>query len=489
AGNPIRVVDIWRTETVEAVERWGGRGVIIHPGTDSVLALAITRYAFEQGLADRGFLESECLGAVEFEEHLRGAPTIAEAARVCGLEEEQVLDLARVLEGAQKLFLRTGSGWTRRTNGAMGMRAVCSMAAVFGKADRVHYESAGVFQFDSSLIARPDLRAETAPPLLTQVALGKELEAGRFRAVFVWGHNPALTLPDSRRVREGFLREDLFLVVHEQFMTASAELADVVLPATMFVEHSDVYRSYGHRMAQWGRRAVEPPAGPLSNVHAFSKIAQALGLPSATWDVTEDGLCEELVAGLKAHLTPEQEAKLRAGKPTEMEPPVGSRQRATGGRWLTPSGKVELVSSLAVAAGKPAMATWCVDPGVDAKRAFWLISAPSKHTHNTTYLNHPRHAKRNASPRCFLTPEDMAELGVVDGDLVTLYNDYGQLTLTAEGDERMARGCARVDGFPRPADVPERTSINVLAAPDVSDLGNGTTYFSTRVDVRPAAPA
>lgn len=486
AGVRVGVVDVWHTETMAAVERWGGFGLVIRPGSDSVLALALARLAFENGWADREFLARECLGAAEFEAHLRDAPSIEEAAHMTGVTVAQILELGRLLVESQELFLRTGSGWTRRTNGAMGMRAVCSLAAVLGKADRVHYESADLFPFDSAVIARPDLRPGPAPPKLAQVALGPELCAGRFGAVVVWGHNPALTLPDSARVARGLAREDLFLVVHEQFMTATAELADVVLPATTFVEQTDLYRSYGHRVAQLGRRAVAPPLGPKSNVETFARLSRALDLAPATWDVCEESLCEELLAAAADRLTPEQMELLRAGQPTPIGAPPGSRQSPGGTHWGTPSGKVELASSLAERAGQPAMATWCTDPGIDVKRAFWLVSAPSRDTHNTTYLDHERHVQRAGAPRCFVHPGDAHELGLGEGQRVTLHNDFGRLTLTAALTDDVPPGVVRVDGFPRPALVPEGVSINVLSSPAVSDLGNGTTYYSTRVDLAPA---
>ncbi len=489
AGAKLRVVDIYRTETMETVERWGGKGLILRPGTDSILALALARHAFETDRADRQFLEGECLGAQEFEEHVSQAPSLQEAADACGLELDAILDLGSVLAESQRLFLRTGSGWTRRTNGAMGMRALCSLAAVLGKADRVHYESGGVFQFDGDYVAGKSLRKSPEPPVLAQVALGTALEEGRFKAVFVWGHNPALTLPDSGRVRRGFLREDLFVVVHEQFMSATAELADVVLPATMFVEHSDLYVSYGHRAAQFGRQAVAPPAGPRSNLRAFATLAKAMNLDPATWDVSEQSICEELIRRAEDHLTAEQIELLKSGVPTVMEAPVDQAPAHRGRPWGTASGKVELISEEARAAGQPAMATWCADQGLGGDREFWLISAPSKHTHNTTYLNHARHAKRNASPRCYLAPEEMQARGWRDGQALTLHNDFGRITLTAEGKPGTPVGAVRVDGFPRPADVPEGTSINVLSSPAVSDLGNGTTYYSTRVDIEEPAAA
>lgn len=483
AGARVAVVDVWRTETLAAAQRWGGLGLVIRPGSDSILALALARLAFENGWADRRFLERECRGAADFEGHLRDAPTLAEAAQACGVPLESILDLAHVLVESQRLFLRTGSGWTRRTNGAMGMRALCSLAAVLGKAGRVHYESADVFPFDTDVIARPDLRPGIAPPTFTQVALGRELCEGRFGAVVVWGHNPALTLPDSARVAQGLSRQDLFVVVHEQFLTATAQLADVVLPATTFVEQTDLYRSYGSRVAQLGRRAVAPPEGPRSNVETFAAIARAMELEAATWDVSEESLVEELLTAAAEHLTPDQMERLRAGEPTTLDAPAGTRQSPGGTDWGTPSGKVELVSSIAERAGQPPMATWCADPGSDPSRSFWLVSAPSKHTHNTTYLDHERHARRAATPRCFVHPADAHELALAEGETVVLVNDFGRITLTASLTEDVPTGSVRVDGFPRPADVPEGTSINVLSSPDVSDLGNGTTYYSTRVDL------
>lgn len=483
AGVPVHVIDIYRTDTMAAVERWGGRGTILRPGSDSVLASALARAAFERGTADREFLARECVGGDDYEQHLRAAPTLDEAARLCGLELSEIEALFELLSRSKRLFLRTGSGWTRRTNGAMGMRAVCSLAAVLGKADRVHYESADLFAFDGDCVARPDLRPDPEPPVLAQVTLGRELVAGRFGSLVVWGHNPALTLPDSGSVAKGLARDDLFVVVHEQVMTETAKLADVVLPATMFVEHSDVYRSYGHRVAQYGRRAVDPPPGPKSNVETFALIAKGLDLPRPTWDATEESLCEDLFRSVEEVLDATSLAGLRAGEPTVIEPRDGTRQRDSDGSWGTPSGKVELVSSLAVEAGQPPMATWTCDAGNGAKRAFWLVSAPSKDTHNTTFLDSPRHAKRAGVPRCFLNPDDAQERGLNEGAAVRLHNEFGSLTLTVSTSADVPRGLVRVDGFPRPAKTPERTSINVLSSPALSDLGSGTTYFSTRVDL------
>jgi anaerobic selenocysteine-containing dehydrogenase len=213
-GVPIVAIDVYRTDTIAALERWGGRGFVIRPGTDAALALVLARIAFELGFADREFLVRECIGATELEAHVRGGADIEEAARVTGLSAQAIAELARLFQTARKPFIKVGVGWTRRRNGAMSMRAVCSLAAVLGSADRVHYESFAHFGLAEDAIARPDLRPpDVLNATVNQVALGPMLARGAFRAVFVWCHNPAVTLPDSGSVRRGLAREDLFVVV------------------------------------------------------------------------------------------------------------------------------------------------------------------------------------------------------------------------------------------------------------------------------------
>jgi formylmethanofuran dehydrogenase subunit B len=303
-GVPVWTIDIYRTDTIRALEKLGGRSPVLSPGTDAMLALALTRLAYESGRADREYLRRECTGAEEFERHVRAGHELAAAASVTGLTAESIRELALALSRSKRPFVKTGVGFTRRRNGGGSMRAVCSLAAVLGAADRLHYESSEHFGLATGVIERADLRPPGTPAQpIRHVELGRELETGRFRAAFVWGHNPAVTVPDSRRVRAGLSRDDLFLVVHELFLTETAELADVVLPSTAFVEQSDVFRSYGHRVLHYTRRAVRPPAETRSNVDAFRAIARKLDLPREVWDVDEESLCHELLEASRSRFT------------------------------------------------------------------------------------------------------------------------------------------------------------------------------------------
>jgi anaerobic selenocysteine-containing dehydrogenase len=478
-GVPVIAIDVYRTDTIRALERWGGRGIVVRPGTDAALALCLARIAFEVGFVHREFLARECLGAEEFEIHARASNDLEATERITGVPAQAIAELARVLQRARKPFIKTGVGWTRRRNGAMGMRAVCSLAAVLGHGERVHYESFAHFGLAEEVVPRDDLRPKGAPTKkVVQVGLGAELEAGRFRAAFVWCHNPAVTLPDSRAVRRGLAREDLFLVVHEHFLTETAELADVVLPATMFIEHADVYRSYGHRLMQYARKAVEPPEGVRTNVATFAAIAKRLGLRRETWDATEEELCEELLEASRERIGDEAMAKLRAGGPVKLAP-----QRFQG--WGTPSGKIELWSEAAKAKGQPPMATYVEDDAAGDRGKFSLVGAPSVETHNSTYSHSARHVKKAGLPRVFVSPADARQIGVVPGGKAKLSNARGAITLLVEVSDSMPEGLVRVDGLPRAQDFPEKVGLNALTCGATSDLGDGNVMFSARVDLAP----
>lgn len=479
-GVPVVAIDIYRTDTIQALERWGGRGVIVKPGTDAALALGIARLAYERGYVDREFVATRCLGGETFEAHARAGHDLAWVERVTGVPSTTVSELADLLGRSQRFLLKTGVGFGRRRVGAMSMRAIASLVAVLGRPERMHYESFSCFQLEDSVIERADLRpAHARSDVIQQVKVGRELANGRFGAVFVWGHNPVVTCPESLRVRDGLAREDVFVVVHEQFLTETAELADVVLPATFSMENDDFYRSYGHRRMQRSRKACEAPSGPRSNVEAFASIAKALDLPRECWDVRAEELVDELVAASAKHLDAEQLAALDRGDPVKVAQP---RVEGPG----TPSGKIELVSNRAAAAGQPALATYVPDDAAGGRGRFWLVCAPSVHTHNSTFSHSARHLRRRGAVCVWLHPEDARELGIAEDDAVVLSNALASLTVRAALSDGMERGLVRIDGLPKAEDIPERIGVNALVSGETSDMGESNSLYSTRVDVRRA---
>ncbi len=479
-GVPVIAIDIYASDTLRALERWGGQGLVVRPGSDAALALALTRLCFERSVADRAFLERETHGFAEFEAHVRGGHDLAWAERECGLGPKEIERVFELLTRSKRLLVKTGVGWTRRRNGGMSMRAVCSLMAVLGRVDRLHYESFDCFRLPEHLIERPDLRPAKIPDArVAHVQLGRELESGRYRALFVWGHNPAVMCPDAARVRSALERDDIFVVVHEQFLTETAERADVVLPATMFTEHADVYRSYGHRRLHYSRRATVAPPGPRSNFETFGAIARRLGLPPETFEGNPESICEEFLEASRERIGAENLTRVLAGEAAKIEPaPI------LGKRWDTPSGKIELSSAALAAEGQPKLATFVPDDACGGQGEFWLTCAPSKFGLNSTFSHSARHMARAGRPRVYVHPSDAARLCLLDGKPALLSNEYGALTLDAVVSLDMSPGVLRVDGLPRSCDVPEGVGINALVSPELSDLGRGNVLYSTRVNLR-----
>ncbi len=488
AGKPVVVVDVHRGDTARRVERWGGRAVIVRPGSDAALLTALAREAFEQGCVDRDARAADCVGLDEYEASVRSGPTLDEAAAACGITLDEAGALHRLL-ATERAWVKAGIGWTRRRRGANAIRALACLVAVHGLEDRFHFESGDLFREHVTRIVRPDLRpAGVAPRVVEHVALGPALARGDYGAVFVWGHNPAVTLPDSISVRAGLSRDDCFVVVHELFLTETAALADVVLPAASFLEQTDVYTSYGHRCLQYTRRVVAPPGEARGNVDAFRAIGRALGLPEDVWRDDEEALARDLLAHLAQDLTGDDRARLERGEPVAL-PATPSADRGT------PSGRIELVSEVAERRGGPRVPTpeagdppsAAPDGRLGESGRFQLHCAPSVHTHNSTYLHSPRHLARLGAPTCALHPDDARELGVVEGDAVTLSNARAALTLRARLSDDAPRGMVVVDGlFPSSA-TPEGLGLNALTGPIPGELGRGNSYYSTRVDVARAA--
>ncbi len=486
AGVPVYAIDIYRTETVEVVEAWGGRGLIVHPGSDGALALGLSMRAFDERAADLAFLKERCEGGAEFRAEVTGAWPLERVAKETGLGEEEIKELSSALHGARSPLIKAGIGFARRRNGGENMRAVASLAATMGWSDRLFFQTGDHFGLDDSVISRPEIRPRPAPTPVSQVGLGPILASGRFRAAFVWGHNPAVTLPDSLRVREGLAREDLFLVVHELFMTETAKLADVVLPATAVTEHSDVFRSYGHRTLQVGWKSSAPPGEQRSNVDCFAAIGRALGFVGEegfpadgrgpAFEVDEDVLVGELLAANRERFTGDEYHRAVAGEPVKLSP------RTLEGEG-TPSGKIELASAAVEAGGGSRVVGWTPDDGAGMRGTFRLVSAPSTATHNSTFMHVSRHRARLGEPRARVHPLDLESVGVLDGALLCIRSEFGAVTVRAIADPALPRKMVRVDGFLNEDLVPEAVGINALVSPETSDLGGGNVLYSTRVEL------
>lgn len=264
-GAKIVVIDVYDNPTMKQADM----GLILKPGTDAALACAVMHVAFRDGYADRAYMEKYADDPAGLEAHLQSR-TPEWAAAITGLSVELIEAFARLVGTTKRSYFRLGYGFTRQRNGAVAMHAAASVPTVLGS---WQYEGGGAFHSNNDIfglskaelmgtaMVDPDIR------MLDQSQIGRVLtgdaeslrHGGPVTAMLIQNTNPVNVAPEQRLVKQGFLRDDLFVAVHEHFMTETAELADVVLPATMFVEHDDIYRGGGQSHILLGPKIVEPP--------------------------------------------------------------------------------------------------------------------------------------------------------------------------------------------------------------------------------------
>jgi anaerobic selenocysteine-containing dehydrogenase len=307
-----------------------------------------------------------------------------------------------------------------------------------------------------------------------------ELRDPPVRAVYVWCSNPAAVAPDQNAVLRGLLREDVFLVVHERFMTDTARCADVVLPATTSLEHADLYRAYGHYAIQRVRPAIPPLAEAWPNWEVFRALAKAMEYDEPIFQMTADEIIDLVLAHVRAHwLQDADRAKLAEGRAVELTPPPGPR----GQRWTTPSGKIELLNPSQPEPLPRFLPTHAEDDPLPLR----LVTAPALHTLNSTFQERPELRARAGGMILKLGPTEAAARGLVDGQLVIAANQLGEATFTLAIRPGVPPGVAVAEGVFWLAHVPGSRNVNALTAQRLTDQAAGSTFYDNRVEVRAAS--
>ncbi|HYL81301.1 MAG TPA: molybdopterin-dependent oxidoreductase, partial [Candidatus Acidoferrum sp.] len=291
-GAKLAVVDPYRSDTAAVADMH----LCLRPGTDGALACALMHCAFRDGHADRAYLRTYTDCPPDLESHLaRRGPDWA--APITGLSLEEIETFARLYNTTRRSYIRVGYGFTRSRNGSAAMHAVTCLPAVTGawahEGGGAFWSNRAIYHWDKRMIEGLDaLDPATREMDMCRIgaALTGDAEALRggppIAAMLIQNTNPAVVAPDGNRVRRGLAREDLFLVVHEQFMTDTARFADVLLPATMFLEHDDLYQAGGHSHLQIGPKLIEPPGACRSNHEVLQGLAPRLGAQHPGFEMT-----------------------------------------------------------------------------------------------------------------------------------------------------------------------------------------------------------
>ena len=270
-GAKIAAIDVYNNDTMKQADI----KILLRPGTDGAFACGVMNVLFREGYADRAYMDRYTDCPDELEAHL-ATRTPEWASKISGVPVEEIEAFARLVGQTKRSFFRLGYGFTRSRNGAAQMHAALCIPAVTGawqyEGGGAFFNNASIWKFDESIIEGHDAIDRTTR-WLDQSRIGRILTGDAealkggppVKAMLIQNTNPVTVAPEQALVRKGFAREDLFMVVHEQFMTETAAMADIVLPATMFMEHDDLYYGGGHQHISVGPKLIDPPGECRSN--------------------------------------------------------------------------------------------------------------------------------------------------------------------------------------------------------------------------------
>ncbi len=486
-GARVVVIDPLRTITAAAADEF----IQPLPGTDIALMLAMMHVIIRDDLVDHEWVAAHTHGIDELTAQVADA-TPAWAEQQCGVAADVIERLATEYATVRPAAIRTLIGAEHHENGAMFYRTIACLPALIGSWRQRGgglMRSVGTWQdqlVDEAAFTRPDLLEGRAVRTLNMSRLGEILldEQPPVRAMIVWNSNPLVIVPNAERAREGMARDDLFTVVHEQFLTDTAQYADIVLPATTHIEASDVTPAWGHLWMGWNEAAIEPLGEAVSNSELFRRIAGAMGL-------TEPSLFDDDETVLRAALPTVDLDALRREGWWKVPFPASGTPYADGG-FPTPSGKVEFASDRLEQLGQPRLPTF-VPPregpqGPDADRFPLQLLTPKHHARflNSGYSHLPKHGGAEGGPFVELEPGDAAARGLADGDVAEVTNDRATLRLPVRVSDRLRPGVAAIPWGWWRHQHPDGRVANSLTNDTLTEWGGGVAYSDTLVEVRPA---
>ena len=490
-GARLIVVDPYRSDTARVADQH----VCPRPGTDGALACAMMHVLFRDGYADREYMRSHADAPQELEAHL-AARTPQWAAGITGLGAGEIEDLARVYGGTERAYIRQGFGMSRSRNGAANMHAVSCLATVAGKwkfrGGGAFYNNSDIYKVDRTLIMGLD-RRDTSIRVMDQSRVGPILTGDRrdlgegppVTAMIVQNTNPVVVSPEVLKVQQGFRREDLFVCVHEQFMTDTARLADIVLPATMFVEHDDLYQSSGHSHLHLGAKIIEPYAEARSNHEVICALAARLHAEHPGFSMSAREIIDRT---LKASGYPGFD-EFDEVHWIDRQPDFDTAHFIRG--FPHPDGRFHFKpdwSKLgADFAGMPALPDhFAVIEEADALHPFRMVAAPARSFLNTTFTETPGSRRREQRPSALVHPADCARLGIATGDRIVIGNRRGEVRVHARSFDGLQPGVIVVESVWPNSDFEGGVGINALISAEAGRPNGGAVFHDTAVWVRRA---
>jgi anaerobic selenocysteine-containing dehydrogenase len=499
-GAKIVAVDVYMNGTMEQADL----PVLVRPGTDAALACAVMHCLFRDGKADRDYLERYTDVPAELEAHVRERSP-EWASRITGCDVETIEAFARLVGERKRAYFRLGYGFSRSRNGAVNMHAASCIAAVTGawryEGGGAFHNNGDIYHWNKTMIEGLDVR-DSAVRVLDQSRIGPILDgeaeglAGGppVTALLIQNTNPVSVAPEQTRVKRGFAREDLFTCVHEQFMTETAQMADVVLPATMFMEHDDIYQGGGHQYIILGPKLIEPPRQCRSNHEVICALAGRVGARHPGFTMTARELIDLTLTKSGWGTLADLEEKHWI----DCQPDFATAHYLDGFAW--PDRKFRFKPDWPTVPfprqGRPVGPFqtmpdlpdhWGAIEEADAEHPFRLATSPARSFLNSTFTETPTSQSTEQRPHVMIHPDDASALGIAHGDKVVLGNRRGEVRLHATVFAGVRRGVLIAESIFPNARFEDGRGINTLTGADCIAPFGGAAFHDNRVWVKRAA--
>jgi anaerobic selenocysteine-containing dehydrogenase len=496
-GGHVVVIDPHRTQTARGAD-WH---IAPRPGSDGVLAMALGHLLVAEGMHEERWLEQHTVGWPALRERLAEYPP-RRAAEITGLPEEDIIKLARLYGRRRPGLIKIADGINRNRNGGQNVRAICALPALTGQ----YGVRGGGLSYSTSDYGKWDKEAinhwRDCPPPGRSVNMNRlgaallgEVQNPPIRSLYVFGANPAASSPNAARIVAGLRREDLFTVVHELFLTDTADYADIVLPAPSQLEQTDLHKGYGTTLLTYNQSAIPPRGECKSDWEVMGLLASALGFHEAWLHQSEDEVIAEVLAATAERLPWLRGitlAQLRTDGAVQIHlddaPPFAE------GRFPTPSGKVELFSQALADQGiDPLPGRFDAedddgdappdDPAHPPAEALELLTPAAHHFVSSSFANQPG-LLASAGPAVLeIHPDDAARRGIASGDTVVVFNGRGSCRLRAVVTDAVRPGVV-LSPKGRWAKLNGGSNVNWTTSDALGDMAGQSTFHCNRVWVR-----
>ncbi|MBU1206653.1 MAG: molybdopterin oxidoreductase family protein [Proteobacteria bacterium] len=471
---------VWLIETYATrTSALADRTFLVRPGSDGALALGFMHLLARENLIDHEFLNFHVQGFEKLQEEILPEFSPDKVSHLTGLPVATLEYMAKAYGRARAPFIRLGAGLSRYGNGAMSTRTIVCLPALVGAYRKkgggclTSTATAGVFSMPE--ILREDFLVQKTR-IVNMNQLGgalNQLAGPPLQSLYVYHSNPAAVTPDQNQVLKGLAREDLFTVVHERFMTDTARFADIVLPSTSSLEHTDLYRSYGTYCIQRAEAIIPPVGESKSNREVFSLLAEAMGFTEPFFRQT----AEELVKYILSLPSPmregiDQEA-FAAGKAVEILLPANARAQ-----YKTPSGKIEILNP-----AEPHPLPLYIPP-YTGNFPFRLMTAPSLYALNSSFREREDLRQKEKDMFLLINPADARAKNLKDGEAVTACNEWGEVSFILQATPKIPSGVVVAEGVWWLDHCRGSRSVNALTSQRLTDQGGGSTFYDNTVDIK-----